>query len=354
MAATAPQTVPSANPLRRTRPAISVVVVAHDAGMELVGCLASLRPRTGAAPEIIVVVTGALEPEAERAARFLAEVVEPGENIGFAAACNLGTRHANGDVLVFLNADTLAAPGALQGLAHALEDPTVGAAMARLRLVREPDLLNSSGNVLHITGLGWVGGYRDEVARARELREVAFPSGAAMAIKADLFRELGGFRDELFCYHEDVDLGWRLRLRGLRVVMTPRADVYHDYEFARNPLKQYFLERNRLAFVMCDFSVRLLLVLSPILVAAEVAMCVLAWREGWLRRKLSTYVWCLRHARMLLRRRRETQRIRRVSDRELVGLLTAVIDPRMLRVPFLVRLANPLLSAYWSVAQRVI
>lgn len=329
--------------------------MAHDAGMELVGCLASLRPRTGAVPEIIVVVTGALEPEAERAVRFLAaDVVEPGENVGFAAACNVGARHASGDILVFLNADTLAAPGALRALARALDDPAVGAAMARLRLLREPELLNSSGNVLHITGLGWVGGYREEASTVRELRDVAFPSGAAMATRADLFRELGGFREELFCYHEDVDLGWRMRLRGLRVVMTPRADIYHDYEFARNPLKQYFLERNRLAFLMCDFSVRLLLVLAPVLLAAEIAMCALAWREGWLRRKLSTYTWCLRNIRMLLRRRRETRRIRRVSDRELVGLLTAVIDPRMLRVPFLVRLANPLVATYWSLARRAL
>lgn len=306
-------------------------------------------------PEVIVVITGDADEDAARAARFIAaEVIEPGENIGFAAACNLGARRAHGDVLVFLNADTLVAPRALQALARALEDESVGAAMARLRLLREPELLNSAGNVLHITGLGWVGGFRDDVAQARELREVAFPSGAAMAIRSELFQELGGFREELFCYHEDVDLGWRVHLRGLRVVMTPRADVYHDYEFARNPIKQYYLERNRLAFLLCDFSLRLLLLLSPVLLAAEVGMCALAWREGWLRKKLGAYTWCVRNARTLLHRRRETQRVRRVSDRQLVGLLTAVIDPRMLRVPFLVRLANPLLAGYWSLARRAL
>lgn len=83
-------------------------------------------------------------------------------------------------------------------------------------------------------------------------------------------------------------------------------------------------------------------------------MCVLAWREGWLRKKLGSYGWCLRNIRALARRRRETQRIRRASDRELVGLLTAVIDPRMLEVPLLVRLVNPLLAAYWSAARRAL
>ena len=66
-----------------------------------------------------------------------------------------------------------------------------------------------------------------------------------MAIRRDLFRELGGFTEELFMYLEDTELGWRAHLRDLRVVVDPSADVYHDYEFGRNPGKVELLERNR-------------------------------------------------------------------------------------------------------------
>jgi GT2 family glycosyltransferase len=335
--------------------ALSVVVVAHDAGMELVGCLGSLRDRAGRAPEIVLVLNGTVAPEVGNAARFIASrVIVPDDNIGFAAACNLGARHATGDVLVFLNPDTLASPAAVRRLARTLEDPSIGIATARLRLLREPELLNSSGNVLHITGLGWVGGYRERAEDAPDAREVAFPSGAAMAIRADVFRDLGGFREELFLYHEDVDLGWRAHLRGLRVVMTPTADVYHDYSFDRNPRKHYFLERNRLSFLVCDFSARMLLLLAPVLVAAELAMLVLAWREGWVRQKAAGWMWCLRNLPALIRRRRETQRDRRVSDRDLAGLLTAVIDPRVLKVPAAIRFVNPLLVGYWALVKRAL
>src|SRR4030095_11908969 len=98
-----------------------------------------------------------------------------------------------------------------------------------------------------------------------EVRDVAFPTGAAMAIRRELFEELGGFSEELFMYQEDLILGWRARLRGLRVVVSPAADVYHDYEFGRNADKHYLLERNRLRFFLSSYSPRPVLPVRPVL-----------------------------------------------------------------------------------------
>src|SRR2546423_13750241 len=100
-----------------------------------------------------------------------------------------------------------------------------------------------------------------------------------MAMRAETFRELGGFTEELFMYLEDTELGWRARLRGLRVVVAPGADVYHDYEFGRNPTKIALLERNREIFVLTAYSLRLILLLAPVLAATELAMLAVAARE---------------------------------------------------------------------------
>ena len=70
-----------------------------------------------------------------------------------------------------------------------------------------------------------------------------------------------------------------MRLRGLRVVVSPAADVLHEYEFGRN--KHYLLERNRLVFVLSSFSPKLLVLLAPVLVSVEVGMLALALKEGW-------------------------------------------------------------------------
>jgi len=184
--------------------------------------------------------------------------------------------------------------------------------------------------------------------------DVPSASGAALAIRAETFRALGGFTDELFLYGEDVELAWRARLQGLRVVMDPRADVFHDYEFARNARKRYFLERNRLVFLATSFSPRLLALLSPLLVVAEVAVSILALREGWLQEKARGWAWCLRHLGWIRRHRRETQALRRVHDRELAPHLTPVLDPGVVALPAGLAPANRLLAAYWSLARRVL
>ena len=182
------------------------------------------------ADEVIVVDNGG-DAEAREGVRL----ISPGENIGFAAGNNLGASQATGDALVFLNPDTVVAPGALQELVGPLEDPAIGIVSARLRLLDRPELLNSAGNEVHVTGIAWAGSYGQPADSVSELRDVAFPTGAAMAIRRELFEELGGFTEELFMYQEDLELGWRARLRGLRVVVNPGADVYHEYEFGRNP-----------------------------------------------------------------------------------------------------------------------
>jgi GT2 family glycosyltransferase len=281
-------------------------------------------------------------------------VISSGGNVGYGAGSNLGARRATGDALVFLNPDTVVAPQALAGLVGPLEDPSVGIVTARLRLLDSPETLNSAGNEVHLTGIAWAGAYGEPAETVAALKDVPTPSGAAMAIRRELFEELGGFTEELFMYQEDLELGWRVRLRGLRVVVNPAADVYHDYEFGRNPGKQYLLERNRLVFVLSAFSPRLLVLLSPVLASAEVGMLGLALKEGWARDKVAGWGWLLRNAGWLRKHRQETQRLRRVSDRELARFLSPVVAPGMIRVPYPVRAINPVVARYWSLVKKLL
>jgi GT2 family glycosyltransferase len=155
-------------------------------------------------------------------------------------------------------------------------------------------------------------------------------------------------------YLEDLELGWRARLAGYRVVVDPAADVYHDYEYGRNPRKNYLLERNRLVFCLSAYSARTLLLLAPVLLAAELGMVALSLRERWLRDKLAGWAWLLRHARLVGRRRRHTQGLRRVSDAKLADHLTPVFSPGMLPVPMPLRAANPVVSRYWSIVKKAL
>jgi GT2 family glycosyltransferase len=279
-------------------------------------------------------------------------VLEPPENLGFAAGCNFGAAEATSDVLVFLNPDTIVSPGALRQLARTLEDPAIGIAMARLRLLDSPELLNSGGTVVHVSGLAWAGHFGEPAESISSLDDVAAASGAALAIRRRTFNALGGFTGEFFMYQEDVELSWRAHLAGLRVVVDPAADVYHDYEFGRHPAKIALLERNRLIFMLTAYSARLLFLLVPILVPGEFAMVLLAARRRWLRGKLSGWWWCVRHLRWLARHRRETQRLRCVGDGQLLHFLTPSLDPAMTPLPAAIAIANRLAVPYWEVARK--
>jgi GT2 family glycosyltransferase len=281
-------------------------------------------------------------------------LVSPGRNLGFSAGCNLGAAEARGDVLLFLNPDTVVAAGATSQLARTLEDPAIGIAMPSLLLLDRPELLNSGGTVVHVSGLAWAGRFGEPAESITALEDVAGASGAALAIRRDTFRELGGFTEELFMYQEDVELSWRAHLHGLRVVVDPQADVFHEYEFGRNPDKIGLLERNRLIFVLTAYSLRLLLLLAPVLALGEVAMLALSARRGWLGAKIGGWWWLLRHPRWLVRHRRETQRLRKLRDRELADFLTAALDPKMIPLPPGTEFVGRLLVRYWEFARRAL
>jgi GT2 family glycosyltransferase len=279
-------------------------------------------------------------------------VLRAEENRGFGAGCNLGARATEADVLVFLNPDTVARPGAIAALTAALEDDEVGVVQARLRLLDRPDLLNSGGNVLHLSGLAWPGGYGEPADALTERREIAYASGAAAALRAELFRELGGFTEELFLYQEDLDLSWRARLAGRRVIVEPAADVLHDYVLERGDRrKEYYLERNRLIFVLTSYSPRLLFIVAPVLLAVEAGLVVLALRERWLGDKVRGWLWLVRNRQWLGEHRRRVQSLRRVPDRSVAWCLTPVIDPRMLALPRGAALLNGAVSFWWRAAR---
>lgn len=333
---------------------ISVVTVAYGPVPHLRRSLQALA-REPEVDEVIVVDNGVSPDELAAAVDGTsAKVLDAGANLGFGGGCNLGAAAATGEVLAFVNPDAVVEPGALAQLLQPLSDPEVGIASASVRLLDQPRLLNSAGGAVHYTGLGWSIGFGAPACSFAEAREVAAASGAAMAIRASDFELLGGFAEELFLYHEDAELSLRMWLRGKRVVYVPGAVVLHDYDFARNPGKLHYLERNRLIVLATCFELRTLAALSPALVAVELGMLLLAVAQGWAGEKVDGYRWLARHRRWVRERRRRVQADRLRSDEVLRDVLAARVDPAQIPVPGLLRPANAVLVAYWAIVSRAL
>ena len=166
--------------------------------------------------------------------------------------------------------------------------------------------------------------------------------------------ELGGFDDAFFAYHEDADLCWRARQRGMTLRLVHAAGVLHHYEFSRNPRKMYLMERNRLLFVLTTFEAKTLAVLAVPMIGFELALLLVAWRQGWAREKARGWAWLARNGAHIRARRREVGAARRVGDDVLSELLTATFDPAQLPIPAAGRPLEVVLRVWWRVGRRAL
>src|SRR5688572_22663620 len=211
---------------------IAVLIVNWNGGTWLSRCLQSLHVQRRAADRVVIVDNASTDDSLDQAAAWLrgAHVIRLQENAGFAKANNLAAAAA-GDVDAFalLNPDAFAEPGWLEALASAAERAPDAAAFAcQMRLDAAPDLLDGAGDSYHVSGRAWRNAHRQPLS-AGPTREtdVFAPCAAAALYRRAAFDDVGGFDERFFCYFEDVDLGFRLRLRGHRCVYVPEAVVRH-------------------------------------------------------------------------------------------------------------------------------
>jgi GT2 family glycosyltransferase len=332
---------------------LSVVVVTFGSGAALERSLPPLLVQLDKDDELVVVDNASVDDTVARVKRLAprARLLMQERNLGFAAGCNAGAAVAGGDLLVFLNPDAVVA----DGFAEAIRRPLDRGWDAWMGVVTAGHALNTTGGVVHFTGIAWSGQVGEQPAAAPAApREIAFASGACLAVPRARWRDLGGFAPEFFMYCEDVDLSLRAWLWGGHVGVEPAARVDHDYTFAKGAYKWRLLERNRAAVVIRTYPGPLLAVLAPALLATELALLVVAPASGWGRPKLQAHADTLRALPRLLRERRAIQARRAIRARAFARLLTPDLSSPDLGPLARSRLLRAALRAYWRLALSVI
>lgn len=304
----------------------SVVVVTHQSERYIEGTLRRVLEDPDGPADLLVVDNGSTDRTRDIVARLEVPFHQLDENGGFGMAVNEGFSAAGEKVVVVLNHDVTVSPGWLPPLIAALDEPGVGAAMATIELSERPGHFNTAGGRLTVSGIAWVSDYGEPIPEETSVVTVPFPSGAAFAMKVDTWRAIGGLWDQLFMYHEDTDLGWRLRLRGLRTVRVPGSVVAHDYEFSRNPQKLSLLERNRLMLLLTNYRRSTLLLLGPVLFLHELGILWVAARQGWGRAKVRTWREVARRRSMLRTRYELVQKSRSVGDATILSQAVGRFD----------------------------
>jgi GT2 family glycosyltransferase len=198
---------------------VTVIVPVYNQPAELAQCLAALEASVGPDAEIIVVDDGSTDDTAAAAARTSVRILRLAENAGPAAARNHGARHARGEILFFVDADVIVAPGAVQHVKRVLsEDPAIAAVFGSYDASpRCQSVVSQYRNLLH-----------HFVHQEGNPEASTFWAGCG-AVRRAAFEAVAGYDEARFRRPsiEDIELGYRLRRAGYRIRLDRKLQCTH-------------------------------------------------------------------------------------------------------------------------------
>lgn len=344
-------------------PKIAIVVLFYKDPQDVEDCLGSLTqidyPESDF--DIIAIDNNSQNVElTQKLRKYSGEVVliENDKNIGYAGGNNLGIDYAlknDFDYVYILNPDTQVNPDFLRRAVELAEsDVEIAIAQSKILLHSNKTKIQTSGNKIHYTGIGFSGDFNKADDIGNDPFEIAYGSGAGMLIRADFLRQIGGFNERYFMYHEDLDMGWLAHLYGRKVYTEPKSVIYHKYEFSKNKGKYFWMERNRWWTLVKNYKLATLGVLFPALLALELMLFVYAALNGWLFTKIRSCFAFWGGLPKILKERKIVQQNRKVSDREFLKYVETELEFSGMTEGVMVKIANLFFWVYFKIFSKIV
>jgi hypothetical protein len=315
------------------KPSVSIIILNYNGRKNLgdsclLNCLSSVLNSDYPDLEVIFVDNGSTDGSVElikekfRQDSRLKIVVNP-ENYGFARGNNIAIQHTSGDYVALLNNDVEVESNWLQELIKVMEaDSTIGIAQSKI-LYLDRAYIQTVGNVLDAALSTYqIGMNQKDAGQYDKECEITFPCGAAMITRRSLIKRIGLFDPNYFFYHDDCDLGWRVRLAGFKVVSVPSSLVYHKGRGTSvNTLTRnqdfFLLFVSRIGLLIKNPESKNFLKLGTLL-GVSMSMDILGTLlKGDLKTPIRLILWTLKNFRHNWGRRIVVQnQIRKVSDNE--------------------------------------
>ena len=221
-----------------TSPKVAIVILNWNGQHHLENFLPSVFATTYENYEIIVSDNASTDGSVSLLQQKFPRVklIRLDQNYGFAKGYNLTLEQVHADYFALINSDVEVQPGWLTPIINLLEEDRLNAAC-------QPKLLSyNNRNVFEYAGGagGWLDSFGYPFARGRifdvseedkgqydKTERVFWVTGAAMVVRAEVFREMKGFDSYFFAHQEEIDLCWRMQLAGYKVFANPSSVVYH-------------------------------------------------------------------------------------------------------------------------------
>jgi GT2 family glycosyltransferase len=317
---------------RAVYPPVVAVVVTRNPGPWLDETLGGLAAQDYADLTVLVVDCGSDDDPTPRVASTLprAFVRRLDATAGFAEAANEALRVVEGSMFLLLcHDDVVLDETATRLLVEEGYRSNAGILGPKLVSADNPEILLEVGRAIDRFGAPYIGIEPGELDQEQHdgVRDVFYVTSAAMLVRTDLFTELGGFDPATFPGAEDLDLCWRARLAGARVIVAPDARASHrlaaDERGHGDRPDESALARSRVRVLLTSYSWPRLLWLVPfgmVVAGIEAVGDLVTGRPRRARAAIGAWFSNLFHLRRLRPARRQAQALRRVHDSELRDL----------------------------------
>lgn len=316
---------------------VSVIIPHYNGVSYLDDCLKSLQKTTYKPIEIIVVDNGSTDGSQEFVKKKYpkVKVVQAAKNLGYAGGCAYGYEKSAGEFIVFLNNDVTVDKQWLNHLVKAAARKDVAICQPKVLAMRQPT---------HFEYAGAAGGYLDKYGypfcRGRIFTEcekdegqydnsvpIFWASGVCLFTKRKVLEEIGAFDPYIFMYYEEEDLCWRAHLRKYKVMVVPRAKIYHlgEKTAKKYPFKKYYyFHRNHNVLLLKNYAWSSLAEVLPVKFVLDGVMVLYFLIKGQGKRAVCVVAANLMlplQLRKILQLRKKTQRLRKRDEKEIRRLL---------------------------------
>lgn len=314
----------------------------------------------------LYIVDNATSPETEARIKELAPeaIVVPSDGNGWGYGNNVGAKKAIADYFsdyfYIVNMDTEFDPECLNEALRAMEsDEKIAVVQSKLLLypaVNGEYMLNSKGNNLTFLGLSYCAGSGKKDDTSNEITDIITAAGAGILIRKDVFLEIGMCDESYFMYHDDIEISFKAKILGYRIVLASKSVIYHKHEFGRAVKQIFFMERNRMRFLLEFFKLPTLIIIFPAFIAMEIGMLPYVALNKWLGTKFRVYAYFLNsiNLKQIFLKRKKIQQMRKISDGEMLKGVVGIVDFQQIENPVLKYIANPIFDLYWRLIRKLI
>jgi len=304
-------------------PLVSVIVLNYNAGELLLNCIDSLKRSEYRNLEIIVVDNISSDNSQIKCKQKFPEIklIQNNENTGYCGGNNTGIKEAKGEFIVILNPDTIVKSNWLKELILAHNEFGDGLYQPKILSLNEEDVIQSTGNMLHVFGFGFARDKGKKITdKKEEIEKIGYASGTCLFTSREVIEKVGLLDEFLFLYHDDLDLGWRAAQIGVNSYYVPKSIIYHveSYSLKWSSKKFYWLERNRKYCIQTHYSKDTYKKMKNSLILVDLFVWMFYFSKGFLGAKIKAELDLKRNKKFIRKKYEELEQKKIISDKQLI------------------------------------